>query len=55
MAKAADLARLAQALPGVVDYPHFDRRAFKARVTFVHLPPRRAHSQFQVLARSSRR
>ena len=35
MAKAADLARLARALPGVVDYPHFDRRAFKARVTFV--------------------
>jgi hypothetical protein len=37
MAAAADLVRLARALPGVVDYPHFDRRAFKARVTFVTL------------------
>jgi hypothetical protein len=37
MAKSADLVRLARALPGVVDYPHFDRRAFKARVTFVTL------------------
>ncbi len=39
MADAADLTRLALALPGVVDYPHFDRRAFKARVTFVTLAP----------------
>jgi hypothetical protein len=37
MANAADLVRLARALPGVVDYLHFDRRAFKARVTFVTL------------------
>ena len=37
MSEAADLVRLAMALPGVVDYPHFDRRAFKARVTFVTL------------------
>lgn len=37
MAEAADLVRLALALPDVVDYPHFDRRAFKARVTFVTL------------------
>jgi len=37
MAEAADLVRLARALPGVVDYPHFDRRAFRARVTFVTL------------------
>lgn len=37
MAAAADLVRLARALPGVVEYPHFDRRAFKARVTFVTL------------------
>jgi len=37
MAEAADLVRLALAMPGVVDYPHFDRRAFKARVTFVTL------------------
>jgi hypothetical protein len=39
MAKASDLTRLALALPGVGEYPHFDRRAFKARVTFVTLAP----------------
>jgi hypothetical protein len=39
MADAADLNRLALALPGVVEYPHFDRRAFKARVTFATLAP----------------
>ena len=37
MATAADFVRLAGALPGVVEYPHFDRRAFKARVTFATL------------------
>jgi hypothetical protein len=36
---AADFARLALALPGVAEYPHFDRRAFKARVTFATLAP----------------
>ncbi len=39
MTNAADLARLALALPGVEDYPHFDRRAFKARVAFATLAP----------------
>jgi hypothetical protein len=39
MAEAKDLRRLALALPGVAEYPHFDRRAFKARVTFVTLAP----------------
>jgi hypothetical protein len=39
MADAADLARLALALSGVAEYPHFDRRAFKARVTFATLAP----------------
>ena len=39
MANADDLRRLALALPGVEEYPHFDRRAFKARVTFVTLAP----------------
>ena len=39
MADAADLTRLALALPGVGEYPHFDRRAFKARVTFATLAP----------------
>lgn len=28
---------LALALPGVAEYPHFDRAAFKARVTFATL------------------
>ena len=37
MANAEDLRRLALALPGVREYSHFDRRAFRARVTFVTL------------------
>ncbi len=37
MSDAEDLRRLALALPGVSEYPHFDRRAFKARVTFATL------------------
>jgi YjbR protein len=36
---AADFRRIALALPGVAEYPHFDRRAFKARVTFATLAP----------------
>ena len=39
MADADDLTRLALALPGVAKYPHFDRIAFKARVTFATLAP----------------
>ena len=39
MADAADFRRIAFALPGVAEYPHFDRRAFKARVTFATLAP----------------
>jgi hypothetical protein len=39
MANAADFARIALVLPDVVEYPHFDRRAFKARVTFATLAP----------------
>jgi hypothetical protein len=39
MADAEDLRRLALALEGVAEYPHFDRRAFKARVTFATLAP----------------
>ena len=41
MADAEDLTRLALALPGVASYPHFDRIAFKARVTFATLAPDR--------------
>ena len=37
MANAADFVRLALALPDVAEYPHFDRRAFKARITFATL------------------
>lgn len=41
MADADDLRRIALALPGVGEYPHFDRVAFKARVTFATLAPDR--------------
>ena len=37
MADADDLTRLALALLGSTQYPHFDRIAFKARVTFATL------------------
>ena len=37
MADADDLIRLALAFPGAAQYPHFDRVAFKARVTFATL------------------
>ena len=37
MTNAADFRRIALALAGVAEYPHFDRRAFKARVTFATL------------------
>ena len=37
MADAADFRRIALALPGAAEYQHFDRRAFKARVTFATL------------------
>jgi len=39
MSNAADFARLALTLPGVEDYPHFDRRVFRARVTVTTLAP----------------
>ena len=39
MADAEDFVRLALALPGATQYPHFDRVAFKARVTFATLAP----------------
>ena len=39
MADAAAFRRIALALPGAAEYPHFDRRAFKARVTFATLAP----------------
>ena len=39
MANAADFRRIALSLEGAGEYPHFDRRAFKARVTFATLAP----------------
>jgi len=37
MAAAADLRRIALSFAGATEHPHFDRRAFKARVTFATL------------------
>jgi len=37
MADAADFRRIALSFDGAPEYPHFDRRAFKARVTFATL------------------
>jgi hypothetical protein len=39
MANAAHFRRIALSFEGVGEYPHFDRRAFKARVTFATLAP----------------
>jgi len=39
MTDAADFRRIALSLEGVAEYRHFDRRAFKARVTFATLAP----------------
>ncbi len=41
MADADDLIRLALSFAGAAQYPHFDRIAFKARVTFATLAPDR--------------
>ena len=47
MSDAADFRRIALALPGVAEYPHFDRRAFKARVTFATLAPDELSANFK--------
>jgi hypothetical protein len=39
MANAADFRRFALSFDGAGEYPHFDRRAFKARITFATLAP----------------
>ena len=39
MANAADFRRIALSFEDAQEYPHFDRRAFKARVTFATLAP----------------
>jgi hypothetical protein len=41
MADADAFIRLAVSFPGAAQYPHFDRIAFKARVTFATLAPDR--------------
>jgi hypothetical protein len=39
MANAADFRRIALSFEGAGEYPHFDCRAFKARITFATLAP----------------
>ena len=39
MADASVFRRIALSFEGAGEYPHFDRRAFKARVTFASLAP----------------
>ena len=47
MADGSMFRRLALALPGVTEHPHFDRQAFKARVTFATLAPDGASANFK--------
>ena len=47
MADAADFRRIALALDGVEERPHFDRRAFRARVTFATLAPDERTANFK--------
>ena len=47
MADAADFRRIALALEGASEHPHFDRRAFKARVTFATLAPDELTANFK--------
>jgi YjbR len=39
MADAANFRRIALSFDGATEYPHFDRRAFKACITFATLAP----------------
>jgi hypothetical protein len=48
MADAEDLVRLALGFPGASQYPHFDRLAFKARVTFATLAPDRLSANLKL-------
>src|SRR5260370_26002537 len=47
MTDAADFRRIALSFEGVSEYPHFDRRAFKARVTFATLAPDELSANFK--------
>ena len=50
MADAADFRRIALSFDGVAEYPHFDRRAFKAGVTFATLAPDERTANLKVSA-----
>lgn len=50
MADAADFRRIALSFDGAAEYPHFDRRAFKARVTFATLAPDERTANFKFSA-----
>jgi len=47
MATASDLHRLALALPGTTDAPHFDRTAFKVARTYVTLAADKRTANFK--------
>jgi hypothetical protein len=47
MATGRDLRRLALALDGTVEYPHFDRAAFKVVRTYVTLAPDERTANFK--------
>lgn len=47
MATASDLRRLALALEGTSEYPHFDRTAFKVARTYVTLAPDQRSANFK--------
>ena len=47
MANAANFRRLALALEGASEHPHFDRRALKARITFATLAPDEMTANFK--------
>jgi hypothetical protein len=49
MADAADFRRIALSFDGAREYPHFDRRAFKARVTFATLASDERTANFKFL------
>ena len=47
MSNAADFRRIALSFAGVAEYQHFDRRGFKARVTFATLAPDELTANFK--------
>jgi hypothetical protein len=47
MATAAQFRNIALSLPGTVEYPHFDRAAFKVARTYATLAPDRKTANFK--------